>query len=238
MAIFKSSILLVEDEENIREAVKYILTQENYSVYIAADGEQGLNLARELNPSLILLDIMLPELDGIEVCRAIRKESSVPIIMLSAKGEELDKVLSLELGADDYITKPFGKHELLARIRAVLRRASLSTQQVNQSEILQSKNLILNKNSHIVTLKGIDVAMSPWEFSVLTLLMENPNRALTRDQILEFIWGKDWFGDTRTVDVHIRWLRLKIEDDPTNPLFIITVRGVGYRFEDQFISFN
>jgi DNA-binding response OmpR family regulator len=238
MAIFKSSILLVEDEENIREAVKYILTQENYSVYIAADGEQGLNLARELNPSLILLDIMLPELDGIEVCRAIRKESSVPIIMLSAKGEELDKVLSLELGADDYITKPFGKHELLARIHAVLRRASLSTQQVNQSEILQSKNLILNKNSHIVTLKGIDVAMSPWEFSVLTLLMENPNRALTRDQILEFIWGKDWFGDTRTVDVHIRWLRLKIEDDPTNPLFIITVRGVGYRFEDQFISFN
>jgi DNA-binding response OmpR family regulator len=238
MAIFKSSILLVEDEENIREAVKYILTQENYSVYIAADGEQGLNLARELNPSLILLDIMLPELDGIEVCRAIRKESSVPIIMLSAKGEELDKVLSLELGADDYITKPFGKHELLARIRAVLRRASLSTQQVNQSEILQSKNLILNKNSHIVTLKGIDVAMSPWEFSVLTLLMENPNRALTRDQILEFIWGKDWFGDTRTVDVHIRWLRLKIEDDPTNPLFIITVRGVGYRFEDQFTSFN
>jgi DNA-binding response OmpR family regulator len=238
MAIFKSSILLVEDEENIREAVKYILTQENYSVYIAADGEQGLNLARELNPSLILLDIMLPELDGIEVCRAIRKESSVPIIMLSAKGEELDKVLSLELGADDYITKPFGKHELLARIHAVLRRASLSTQQVNQSEILQSKNLILNKNSHIVTLKGIDVAMSPWEFSVLTLLMENPNRALTRDQILEFIWGKDWFGDTRTVDVHIRWLRLKIEDDPTNPLFIITVRGVGYRFEDQFTSFN
>jgi DNA-binding response OmpR family regulator len=234
----KNSILLIEDEENIREAVRYILIQENYSVDIAANGQQGLDLARQLNPSLILLDIMLPELDGIEVCRAIRKESSVPIIMLSAKGEELDKVLSLELGADDYITKPFGKHELLARIRAVLRRASLSTQQVNQSEILQSKNLILNKNSHIVTLKGIDVAMSPWEFSVLTLLMENPNRALTRDQILEFIWGKDWFGDTRTVDVHIRWLRLKIEDDPTNPLFIITVRGVGYRFEDQFTSFN
>jgi two-component system alkaline phosphatase synthesis response regulator PhoP len=218
--------------------VKYILTQENYSVYIAADGEQGLNLARELNPSLILLDIMLPSLDGIEVCKILRKESSVPIIMLSAKGEELDKVLGLELGADDYITKPFSKHELLARIRAVLRRFTSNTHQASKSEILQSGKLILDKKAHMVTLNGANLVMAPREFSILTLLIENPNRVLTRDEILEFIWGENWFGGVRTIDVHIRWLRQKIEKNPKNPKIITTVRGVGYRFDNEFTEFD
>ena len=238
MAINESSILLIEDEENIREAVKYILLQENYSVNVAADGKEGLYLAHQLNPDLILLDIMLPELDGMEVCKIIRRESSVPIIMLTAKGEEVDKVLGLELGADDYITKPFSKHELLARIRAVLRRFSSKTQQTDKAEILQSGKLVLNKESHMVTLKGGNVPMSPREFNLLALLMENPNRVLTRDQMLSFIWGENWFGDIRTVDVHIRWLRKKIERDPGTPKIITTVRGVGYRFDSQFTEFD
>ena len=178
----KGSILLVEDEENIREALKYILTQENYSVTIASDGSEGLSLAQELNPDLILLDVMLPEIDGMELCKIIRRASDVPIIMLTARSEEVDKVLGLEIGADDYITKPFSKHELLARIRAVLRRVTSNTEQHEvTSEILQSGKITLNKKSHIVTIHGINLDFSPREFSLLQLLMENQNRALSRD---------------------------------------------------------
>lgn len=234
----KGSILLVEDEENIREALKYILTQENYSVTIASDGSEGLSLAQELNPDLILLDVMLPEIDGMELCKIIRRASDVPIIMLTARSEEVDKVLGLEIGADDYITKPFSKHELLARIRAVLRRVTSNTEQHEvTSEILQSGKITLNKKSHIVTIHGINLDFSPREFSLLQLLMENQNRALSRDQMLELIWGEDWYGDTRTVDVHIRWLRQKIEVDSANPKIIVTVRGVGYRFDSQSAEF-
>ena len=234
----KGSILLVEDEENIREALKYILTQENYSVTIASDGSEGLSLAQELNPDLILLDVMLPEIDGMELCKIIRRASDVPIIMLTARSEEVDKVLGLEIGADDYITKPFSKHELLARIRAVLRRVTSNTEQHEvTSEILQSGKITLNKKSHIVTIHGINLDFSPREFSLLQLLMENQNRALSRDQMLESIWGEDWYGDTRTVDVHVRWLRQKIEVDSANPKIIVTVRGVGYRFDSQSAEF-
>ena len=234
----KGSILLVEDEENIREALKYILTQENYSVTIASDGSEGLSLAQELNPDLILLDVMLPEIDGMELCKIIRRASDVPIIMLTARSEEVDKVLGLEIGADDYITKPFSKHELLARIRAVLRRVTSNTEQHEvTSEILQSGKITLNKKSHIVTIHGINLDFSPREFSLLQLLMENQNRALSRDQMLELIWGEDWYGDTRTVDVHVRWLRQKIEVDSANPKIIVTVRGVGYRFDSQSAEF-
>tara|TARA_B100001123_G_C15335114_1_gene1032541 strand:+ start:3595 stop:4308 length:714 start_codon:yes stop_codon:yes gene_type:complete len=234
----KGSILLVEDEENIREALKYILAQENYSVTIASDGSEGLSLAQELNPDLILLDVMLPEIDGMELCKIIRRASDVPIIMLTARSEEVDKVLGLEIGADDYITKPFSKHELLARIRAVLRRTTSNTEQHEvTSEILQSGKITLNKKSHIVTILGINLDCSPREFSLLQLLMENQNRALSRDQMLESLWGEDWYGDTRTVDVHVRWLRKKIEVDPANPKIIVTVRGVGYRFDSQSAEF-
>ena len=234
----KGSILLVEDEENIREALKYILTQENYSVTIASDGSEGLSLAQELNPDLILLDVMLPEIDGMELCKIIRSASDVPIIMLTARSEEVDKVLGLEIGADDYITKPFSKHELLARIRAVLRRVTSNTEQHEvTSEILQSGKITLNKKSHIVTIHGINLDFSPREFSLLQLLMENQNRALSRDQMLELIWGEDWYGDTRTVDVHVRWIRQKIEVDSANPKIIVTVRGVGYRFDSQSAEF-
>ena len=234
----KGSILLVEDEENIREALKYILTQENYSVTIASDGSEGLSLAQELNPDLILLDVMLPEIDGMELCKIIRRASDVPIIMLTARSEEVDKVLGLEIGADDYITKPFSKHELLARIRAVLRRVTSNTEQHEvTSEILQSGKITLNKKSHIVTIHGINLDFTPREFSLLQLLMENQNRALSRDQMLESIWGEDWYGDTRTVDVHVRWLRQKIEVDSANPKIIVTVRGVGYRFDSQSAEF-
>ena len=234
----KGSILLVEDEENIREALKYILTQENYSVTIASDGSEGLSLAQELNPDLILLDVMLPEIDGMELCKIIRRASDVPIIMLTARSEEVDKVLGLEIGADDYITKPFSKHELLARIRAVLRRVTSNTEQHEvTSEILQSGKITLNNKSHIVTIHGINLEFSPREFSLLQLLMENQNRALSRDQMLESIWGEDWYGDTRTVDVHVRWLRQKIEVDSANPKIIVTVRGVGYRFDSQSAEF-
>ena len=234
----KGSILLVEDEENIREALKYILTQENYSVTIASDGSEGLSLAQELNPDLILLDVMLPEIDGMELCKIIRSASDVPIIMLTARSEEVDKVLGLEIGADDYITKPFSKHELLARIRAVLRRVTSNTEQHEvTSEILQSGKITLNKKSHIVTIHGINLDFTPREFSLLQLLMENQNRALSRDQMLELIWGEDWYGDTRTVDVHVRWIRQKIEVDSANPKIIVTVRGVGYRFDSQSAEF-
>ena len=234
----KGSILLVEDEENIREALKYILTQENYSVTIASDGSEGLSLAQELNPDLILLDVMLPEIDGMELCKIIRRARDVPIIMLTARSEEVDKVLGLEIGADDYITKPFSKHELLARIRAVLRRVTSNTEQHEvTSEILQSGKITLNKKSHIVTIHGINLDFSPREFSLLQLLMENQNRALSRDQMLELIWGEDWYGDTRTVDVHVRWIRQKIEVDSANPKIIVTVRGVGYRFDSQSAEF-
>ena len=226
-------VLVVEDEENLLKAIKYNLEKDGYKVQPAMDGEQGLELARRLEPSMIILDIMLPKLDGIEVCRILRRESNVPILMLTAKSEEIDRVVGLELGADDYVTKPFSMRELLARTKAILRRYSLSASDnaKDSGKVLKAGKLEVNISKHVVTLDGATLELKPREFDLLALLVENAGRALTRDQILESIWGRDYYGDTRTVDVHIRWLREKIEGDPGSPKRIITIRGVGYRFD-------
>ena len=181
---------------------------------------------------LIILDVMLPELDGLELCRILRQDSDVPILMLTAKVEEIDRVIGLEIGADDYMTKPFSMRELLARVRAMLRRARMGREANLAPRVLTSNTLMLEIDRHSVTLNDKQVDMRPKEFALLTLLMENPGKALTRDQILDSIWGKNYVGDHRTVDVHIRWLRQKIETYPHRPKRIITVRGIGYRFED------
>ena len=226
-------VLVIEDEENLLKAIKYNLEQDGYKVQSAMDGEQGLELARQMEPSMIILDIMLPKMDGIEVCRILRRESSVPILMLTAKSEEIDRVVGLELGADDYVTKPFSMRELLARIKAILRRYPLSAngKAAESGKVLKAGKLEINLSKHEVTLGGKLLELKPREFDLLALLVENAGRALTRDQILEHIWGQDYYGDTRTVDVHIRWLREKIEGDPGSPKQIITIRGVGYRFD-------
>ena len=227
-------LLIVEDEENLLTALKYSLEREGFSTSTATDGEQALEAARHGNPDAVILDIMLPKLDGLEVCRILRREIDVPILMLTAKGEEIDRVVGLALGADDYITKPFSMRELVARVRAVLRRSTRPSEARSHraGEVLRSGDLELNQTSHTVTLRGGPISLKPREFDLLALFVTNRGRAFTRDQILERLWGHDYIGDTRTVDVHVRWLRQKIEHEPGNPTRIITVRGVGYRFDE------
>ena len=222
------TVLIVDDEENLTEAIKYNLEQEGFQVSTAADGERGLAMAREFDPDLIILDIMLPTVDGLEVCRTLRRRSDVPILMLTAKAEEIDRVVGLELGADDYVVKPFSMRELVARAKAMLRRAPARPQE--DSQVLVDGDLELNLTSHEVILRGDSLDLKPREFDLLALLMQNRGRIYTRNQILDQVWGYDFVGDMRTVDVHVRWLREKIEDDPGSPKRIITVRGVGYRF--------
>ena len=222
----QEKLLIIEDEINLQNALKYYFEHENYIVDTAQDGELGLSKARSIEPSMIILDLMLPKLDGIEFCRIFRMESDIPIIMLTAKGSETDKVLGLEIGADDYLVKPFAMRELLARVRVLLRKKSNTTH--NDQKELFSENLKINLNSHIITLDGKSIELSPKEFLLLKLLMENKGKALTRNTILDEIWGRNYIGDNRTVDVHIRWLRKKIESITKR---IITIRGVGYRFE-------
>ena len=228
-----NTVLVVEDEPNLLAALEYTLEQEGYVVLTAIDGESGLHLARTRDPDVLILDVMLPSLDGFEICRIIRRESSIPILMLTARGEEVDRVVGLELGADDYVTKPFSMRELLARIRSLLRRASPPTSigSQNESELLRSGDLIIDLASHSATLEDKPLDMKPREFSLLSLLAANRGRAFTRDQILERLWGHDYIGDSRTVDVHVRWLREKIEPEPSKPQRIVTIRGVGYRFD-------
>ena len=228
-----NTVLVVEDEPNLLAALEYTLEQEGYVVHTAIDGESGLHLARTREPDVLILDVMLPSLDGFEICRIIRRESSIPILMLTARGEEVDRVVGLELGADDYVTKPFSMRELLARIRSLLRRASPPTSigSQNESEVLRSGDLIIDLASHSATLEDKPLDMKPREFSLLSLLAANRGRAFTRDQILERLWGHDYIGDSRTVDVHVRWLREKIEPEPSKPQRIVTIRGVGYRFD-------
>ena len=228
-----NTVLVVEDEPNLLAALEYTLEQEGYVVLTAIDGESGLHLARTREPDVLILDVMLPSLDGFEICRIIRRESSIPILMLTARGEEVDRVVGLELGADDYVTKPFSMRELLARIRSLLRRASPPTSigSQNDSEVLRSGDLIIDLASHSATLEDKPLDMKPREFSLLSLLAANRGRAFTRDQILERLWGHDYIGDSRTVDVHVRWLREKIEPEPSKPQRIVTIRGVGYRFD-------
>lgn len=224
------SVLVVEDEENLLEALKYNLEHEGYRVLTAEDGAAALETARSASPDIVVLDVMLPELDGLEVCRILRRETDMPILMLTAKGEEIDRVVGLELGADDYVTKPFSMRELMARVRAMLRRPRQSIAS-RLAEPLRSGSLEVDVEAHSAALNGEDLNLKPREFELLAHFMRNRGRAFTRTQILEQLWGRDYIGDMRTVDVHVRWLREKIEADPSTPARIITIRGVGYRFE-------
>ena len=228
------SVLVVEDEENLAEALRYNIEREGYSVSVANDGAKALLSVRNETPDLIILDVMLPVLDGFEVCRILRKETAVPILILTAKDDVIDRVLGLELGADDYLTKPFSMRELTARMRAILRRPRMVREMSDadsEGKIHTSEDLKVDLFSHTVTLAGEEIKMRPREFDLLALLVANKGRVQTRDQILDKLWGTGYVGDTRTVDVHVRWLREKIEADSGSPVRIVTVRGVGYRFE-------
>src|SRR5713226_3443341 len=220
-------ILVVDDEPVLVETIAYNLEQAGYQVTTAADGSSALEAARSETPDLIILDIMLPEMDGLEVCRQLRRESNTsttPIMMLTAKGDEIDKVVGLEVGADDYVTKPFGRRELLARVRALLRRADYVPPAAEKSAQEASSEVPR------VNCRGQELELQPKQFDLLTYLVRNRGTVLTRDQLLHNVWGYDYAGDTRTVDVHVRWLREKLEEDPANPRLIQTVRGVGYCF--------
>jgi len=230
----KAQILVVEDEENILEAVRYNLDSHGYDTLTATDGLKGLQLALSERPDLVILDVMLPGMDGFEVCRQIRRDRDVPIMMLTARGEEVDRVVGLELGADDYVTKPFSMRELMARVKVHIRRSQSSASGEPPGRVgapLVSGDLEVDTGAHRVRLAGRELELRPREFRLLALFMERPGTALTRDQILETLWAHDYIGDARTVDVHVRWLREKIEADPARPTRIVTVRGIGYRFE-------
>ena len=224
-----STILVVEDERSLREPLEYLLQHEGYEVIGVDNGTDAVPIATSGNVYLVLLDLMLPGMPGTEVCREVRTRSSVPIIMLTAKDSEVDIVVGLELGADDYITKPYSTRELLARIRAVLRRKS-SDDSADDS-VLEFHGIRLDSERHHVSVNGESVSLPLKEFELLELLMVNAGRVLTRGQIIDRVWGSDYFGDTKTLDVHIKRLRSKIEKVPSEPTIIVTVRGLGYRFE-------
>ena len=222
-------ILIVEDDINLQDTLAYNLRKEQFEVITAANGETALELAKDENPDLIVLDIMLPGLSGLEVCRILRKEMTVPVLMLTARNEEVDKIVGLEIGADDYMTKPFSMRELLARIRAMLRRASMTIPRAAAEKTIKIDNLVIDTARHNAVLDGKELGMSPKEFDLLVFLAENRELVFSREQLLEKVWGYDYGGDTRTVDVHVRWLRQKIETDPSKPEKLITVRGTGYK---------
>jgi two-component system response regulator RegX3 len=224
-----SRVLVVEDEKNLREPLVFLLEKEGYSVSTAADGNQAVELFRSQGADLVLLDLMLPGISGNEVCRQIRAESNVPIIMLTAKDAEIDKVVGLELGADDYVTKPYSTRELLARMKAVLRRNQ--EPQPATDGVLRAAAIVMDLERHTVTVNGNQIAMPLKEFELLELLLENVNRVLTRGQIIDRVWGSNYFGDTKTLDVHVKRIRSKIEEDPARPRHLVTVRGLGYKFE-------
>jgi DNA-binding response OmpR family regulator len=230
-------ILVVEDELALRETLAYNLEKQGYVVYIAADGKEALHQARTKKPDLMILDIMLPEMDGLEVCRILRQEMTVPILMLTARSDEIDKVVGLEVGADDYLTKPFSMRELLSRIKAIFRRIRMIRDEVQTTpgsettEKIQFGGLLINLTRREVSLEGNILYLKPKEYELLVYLAEHRGIVLSRDKILKDVWGWDFSGGTRTVDVHMRWLREKIETDSTQPERIVTVRGAGYRFE-------
>ena len=231
-------VLLVEDESIIRETVAISLTDEGYDVITAEDGRQALNLIRSatmrddgtFSIDLIILDLMLPDVNGLEICRSLRQQNNfTPILILSARGSEMDVVVGLEVGADDYLIKPFGLRELIARCRVLLRRSRFSAQTLDQP-VLEFDDVVLYLQEYRVTVRGEAVSLSPKEFMLLELFMSHPRRVFSRDQLLERIWGIESMSDPKTVDVHIRWLREKLEIDPSAPQYIITIRGFGYRF--------
>jgi two-component system response regulator RegX3 len=232
------SVLIVEDEESFIDALQSGLTREGFTVTIARDGAEALEMYERLSPDLILLDVMLPKVSGIDVCREIRSKSNVPIIMVTAKGAEIDTVVGLEVGADDYITKPYRLRELVARMRAVLRRrsggeseGSAAAASPAASDVIEIGEVRLDHERHEVTIRGEAVKLPLKEFELLALLLENAGRVLTRDVLIDRVWGSDYVGDTKTLDVHVKRLRSKVEADPTDPQSIVTIRGLGYKFE-------
>ncbi|MBU7008600.1 response regulator transcription factor [Phosphitispora fastidiosa] len=233
----KPTILVVDDESHIVELVRFNLEKEGYNVISAQDGLKAYKMAAEHKPDLIVLDVMLPEMDGFEVCRQIQKDiemAEIPIIMLTARSEEIDKVLGLEIGADDYITKPFSPRELIARVKARLRRITAKQQNPEISgQVIRINDLIIDPDRFEVVIDGTRLELTPKEFELLRILAKNRGRVLSREFLLETIWGYEYIGDSRTVDVHIRHLRQKLESDPANPRYIETVRGVGYKFKEK-----
>jgi len=227
-----NKILVVEDDANLLNTLKYNLQKEGYDVITSANGAEAVETARKVKPDLIILDIMLPKMNGFEVCRILRKEMIVPILMLTAKAEETDKIVGLELGADDYVTKPFSIRELLARVRAMLRRVKMiEPASIDEKALLKINELEIDPARHRASLRETVLDLTPKEFDLLVFLARNKGFVFNRDQLLEKVWGYDYAGDTRTVDVHIRWLRQKIEVDPQKPKYLITVRGTGYKLE-------
>jgi len=224
-------ILIVDDESAILQTLRFNLERNGYAVSTAGDGRTAIALAASERPDLIIMDIMLPVLDGIEACKEIRKQSGVPIIMLTARDQEIDKVLALELGADDYVTKPFSLHEFLARVKARLRRQSAGDG-IAHSEAIAIGEIVLDPSRQSLSVRGRSVALAPKEFSLLHVLMENRGRVVTRQTLLDKVWGYDFEGEHQTISVHVRWLREKIEIDPNNPQHIVTVRSRGYMFKE------
>jgi len=232
------TILVVEDEPALRDTLTYNLKKDGFTVETVGDGRSAIEAARRLKPDLVVLDIMLPELDGFEVARILRREMTTPILMLTARDDEIDRVVGLEVGADDYLTKPFSMRELMARVKAQIRRTRLAREEIEKSaqliikhETLSFDKLIISISRREVTLHGQPLALKPKEYELLVFFAEHKGHMLSREFILERVWGWDFIGDSRTVDVHVRWLRQKIEEDPGNPTRIVTVRGGGYRFE-------
>jgi len=231
-------ILIVEDEVSLQETLVYNLKKQGYEAEAVGDGPSAIEAARRLKPDLILLDIMLPGMDGFEVCRILRNEISTPVLMLTARDDEIDRVVGLEVGADDYLTKPFSMRELIARVKAMLRRVRIIRDELNASQlesvdklVLDFGNLRIDVGRREVKIDQKIVNLKPKEYELLFYFAKHKNQVLSRDQILESVWGWDYVGDSRTVDVHVRWIREKIENDPANPQRIMTVRGAGYRFE-------
>jgi two-component system response regulator RegX3 len=227
-----TKILIVEDESSFSEAISFLLGKEGFETDVAENGRTALELFKASAYDLVLLDLMIPEVSGIEVCRAIRTTSMVPIIMLTAKDSEVDKVVGLELGADDYVTKPYSSRELVARIKAVLRRGTPESADADSSSAIQTAgNIRMDVERHQVTVNGVLINLPLKEFELLEFLLRNEGRVLTRGQLIDRVWGGDYYGDTKTLDVHIKRLRSKIEVDPANPQLIQTIRGLGYKFE-------
>lgn len=224
-----TKILLVEDEESFREGLAFMLSKEGYEVLTADNGNDALSEFQQKGADLVLLDVMLPGLSGLDVCKKLRAITKVPIIMLTAKDTELDKVLGLEIGADDYITKPFSSRELLARVKAILRRTGEVSE---KTSVLEVGPVRVDTERHLVTVDGLEQSLPLKEFDLLVYLMQNAGRVLTRVQLIDRIWGSDYFGDTKTLDVHVKRIRSRIEKDATNPRFIQTIRGLGYKFEN------
>jgi two-component system response regulator RegX3 len=227
-------ILVIEDEESLADSIKYNLELEGYGVEVAHGGRSGLRRFQEMKPSLVLLDVMLPEISGLDLCRRIRAESDVPIIMITARDSEADKVAGLELGADDYVTKPFSMRELLARVRANLRRLDMPAEAVDfTSEVLDGGPVTLDVGRHEARVAGLEVQLRPREFELLASFLRNKGMLMTRERLISEVWGMDYFGDTKTLDVHIKRVRKKIEPDPKSPRYLVTVRGLGYKFIDE-----